>query len=196
MAFKPVVDGWILPDAVTAAANTNDVALLTGITADEGAGLPMMPDATLSEADKATRRDQGRGRALAALYLWAEPRLAGRTPVYVYVWSHTEPGANSAYYGAFHSSELPYVFQTLDAGDRPFTATDHRLATTVGRYWVNFVKTGDPNGKSLVAWPKLTVGGRMLDIGDETRVVPMVDDATLEHFRDVVAKGGKIGLFR
>ena len=196
LAFKPVVDGWILPDAATATANTNDVAILTGITADEGAGLPMMPDATLSDADKTFKRLEGRGRALAALYLWAEPRLAGATPVYVYVWSHPEPGANSAYYGAFHSSELPYVFQTLDTGDRPFTAEDRRLATTISGYWVNFVKTGNPNGKGMVAWPKLTAGRQILDIGDKTRVEPMLDEATLKHYRDIVAGGGKIGLFQ
>ena len=54
--FGPVVDGWILPDAATAKANTNDVAILTGITADEGAGLPLMPDTTISDADKAAKR--------------------------------------------------------------------------------------------------------------------------------------------
>ena len=84
--------------------------------------------------------------------------MGGATPVYAYLWSHPEPGTNAAYYGAFHSSELPYVFETLDVGHRPFTAEDHRIATTISGYWVNFVKTGNPNGKGLVAWPKLTAG--------------------------------------
>ena len=60
------------------------------------------------------------------------------------------PGDNQ---GAFHSSELWYMFGTLDRSWRPWEPCDHRLSDRMLDYWSNFVKTGDPNGDRLPAWP-------------------------------------------
>jgi para-nitrobenzyl esterase len=54
--------------------------------------------------------------------------------------------------GASHGAELSYVFQTSPA----FTAEQVTLSNTMQTYWANFAKTGDPNGGSLLAWPKFT----------------------------------------
>jgi cytochrome c553 len=76
---------------------------------------------------------------------WARERLSStRQPIYAYLWTHPEPGPEAARYGAFHSSEIPYVFGTLDTSKRPFAPVDRALAKELGTYWVNFVKTGDP----------------------------------------------------
>lgn len=64
--------------------------------------------------------------------------------------------------GAAHASEIPYVFDTYGA---PYIAmvsakhageatdADRAVARTMQAYWVNFAKTGDPNGPGLPAWP-------------------------------------------
>ena len=57
-------------------------------------------------------------------------------------------------FGAFHSGEIVYAFNNLHTLDRPWEQIDHQLAETMSDYWVNFVKTGNPNGASLVFWPK------------------------------------------
>ena len=36
---------------------------------------------------------------------------------------------------------------------RPATEEDRALNKLVSSYWINFAKTGDPNGKGLPAWP-------------------------------------------
>ncbi len=77
----------------------------------------------------------------------------GRKPAYVYYFSHDLPGDNA---GAFHSSELWYMFGTLSRCWRPFTEADHTLSDKMLNYWTNFMKTGDPNGEGLDEWNPCT----------------------------------------
>ena len=54
---------------------------------------------------------------------------------------------DESFYGAFHSSDLWYMFDSMrdDAyGQRAWTEADHALGDAMSSYWANFVKTGDP----------------------------------------------------
>ncbi len=55
--------------------------------------------------------------------------------------------------GAFHSGEIPYVFDTLHVFPWLIEDADHQVAHLTTSYWLNFVKTGNPNGDQLPAWP-------------------------------------------
>ena len=151
-------------------------------------------DAQANQAEGALVRDRG----LASMAVWAEQRQRkSKQPIYAYLWTHAEPGPDAARYGAFHSSEIPYVFDTLDASpERPFTALDRQLAAEMGSYWVNFVKTGDPNGPGLPAWPAyLQTDKQVVEIGATTKKHPILPQAKLELFERHVESGGKLGLF-
>ena len=57
---------------------------------------------------------------------------------------------------SWHSNELWYTFASLKQGTppaRPWEEADLKLADLMSSYWANFIKTGDPNGASLPAWP-------------------------------------------
>lgn len=77
----------------------------------------------------------------------------GREPAYVYLFSRDLPGDSL---GAWHSSELWYMFGTLDRSWRPFNEHDRQLSKVMLDYWTNFMKTGNPNQSGLLPWEPCT----------------------------------------
>ena len=94
--------------------------------------------------------------------VWAEPaRFTARiftekkVPAYLYLFSYVpESMKERMKFGASHGSEIPYVFDNLTERNG-FTVTpkDKDVAKMMNTYWVNFAKTGHPNGKELSKWP-------------------------------------------
>ena len=115
----------------------------------------------------------------------------------MYMFAHVEPGPDSARYAAFHSSELPYAFRTLDKSpERHFTAADRALARVVSAYWVNFVKTGDPNGNGLSSWPRLVVSDpQIMRLDVNSTAQPLLPAPRLQAMRDYLAHGGNPSIF-
>ncbi len=99
-------------------------------------------------------------RAWASLHEQHHPDSA-----YVYYFDRRLPGRDSEFYGAFHSGELYYVFDTLASTERPWTSSDTTLAEIMSSYWANFAATGDPNGAGLPAWPRYR-GSQVQGLGE------------------------------
>jgi para-nitrobenzyl esterase len=147
-----------------------------------------------ARALRAVRRDLG----LAALYQWSRLRLArDPTGVYAYLWRHREPGPRSRRWRVFHSSEIPYVFGTLSAApQRHFLPLDRAISRRMSRYWVNFVKTGNPNGPGLPAWPALRLRGlRIMRLGAHIAARPILPPKLLQAMRTFISAGGRPALF-
>ena len=101
--------------------------------------------------------------------------MASGSTAYLYYFTHVPPHPRARELRAFHAAEIPYVFDVVPSTDPreagfAYTATDRALADTMSRYWVNFVATGDPNGKSLPRWvPYRPDTEPYLEFGDTIR---------------------------
>lgn len=72
---------------------------------------------------------------------------------YAYQFARPLPGDDA---GAYHSSELWYIFQTLSRSWRPFTPGDYNLSDKMVDAWTNFSKYGNPNGRGRGPWAPYT----------------------------------------
>ncbi|MCR5079421.1 MAG: carboxylesterase family protein [Bacilli bacterium] len=70
---------------------------------------------------------------------------------YLYFFDVDAPGDDNE---AFHSSDLRYVFDTLDKSWRPYDEEDNRIAKLMCDYIASFIKSGDPNGDNRPTWIK------------------------------------------
>ncbi|MGD0771810.1 MAG: carboxylesterase family protein [Candidatus Solibacter sp.] len=92
-------------------------------------------------------------------YLYARPR-----PAYLGMPGQPAPAAPSgpppgaqqppAPRGAAHSAEIQYAMGNLDLDKRyAWEPADYEVSKTMQAYFVNFIKTGNPNGPGLPDWP-------------------------------------------
>ena len=126
LGTRPVVDGYVSEESFDEAAlegRIKDIPYMIGYTRDD-----------MGNPEEGIRR-------------FCELRNAAGKPVFAYQFAHALPDDEAGSHdmkGAFHSSELWYMFKSLDRGDRPFTQADWDLAEHVVSCWTNFAKTGDP----------------------------------------------------
>ena len=211
--FLGNVDGWLLPDdvyALFAAGKQNDVPLLVGSNADEGTAFA--PPAISAEVfrQQVSRRFGGRAGAFLELYpagsaeearasvaavtrdqtfgwemrTWARLQTrTGKSKAYLYYFSRVPPGLAGAVYGAYHASEIVYVFHNLGLSDRPWEPVDRTLSDALSSYWVNFAATGDPNGRDLPQWPPYDERADLvMALGNQIEVRPAPHTPALDFF--------------
>jgi para-nitrobenzyl esterase len=93
-------------------------------------------------------------------WTWIEAqRTQGKAPLYRYCFDHapkTQAGffpADATNPGAFHSCELPFVFDVPGALGWEVRQADVVVAKLMADYWVNFIRSGNPNSEGLTDWP-------------------------------------------
>lgn len=123
-------------------------------------------------------------RSKVGTWLWSRLRASNAAitnPVYNYLWDHAPPGRNQ---GAFHESEINYVLNNLYATDLPWEAIDYEIATKMNSYWVNFVKTGNPNGGDLTKWDVVSDSQVVQELGDGWDVISIGPEDAVQLLQD------------
>jgi para-nitrobenzyl esterase len=154
---------------------------------------PASSDAQSKESNLAAVRDQV---ASQARILTSRMAGTGKAKSYRYYFSHKPPIPNGMFreqaaheLGAFHSSELEYVFHNLDTRPYEWTDTDRKLSDAMSAYWVNFAKTGNPNGNGLPNWPACDAKNDVLmEFGDKPEARPGIDKAAVDFLQSTLAK--------
>lgn len=141
------------PVPASAAAYEETIRARYGDLADDF--LKLYPASDMKESILETTRD--------GLYGWTAERLVRKQtalgqPSYLYMFDHGYPAQDSAGLHAFHASELPYVFGTMDSTPPlwpkiPADPREQALSDAMIGYWTSFAKTGTPQAANAPAWP-------------------------------------------
>ncbi len=195
----PITDGVIVTantDSQFARGAQAHVPAIIGNNDDElgfvpAAFLPMVNGPALAalgakaEAVKAAYgTPENATRHVAGDLMFTEPALAIATrhaksaPTWLYRFGYVAAAKRQPGMGAGHATDVIFQFDNLAHADFAATAEDQTVARRVADYWVNFARTGDPNGAGLPRWTSLDPKApAMLAIGVDPKMAPAASPA-------------------
>ena len=154
-----------------------------------------------ADNDEQARRaavDAGRDATVGLqMRSWARAQTqTGKSAVYVYFFSRVHPyvpGVTFADHdprtvGAYHTGDVPYWLETLDALNllrktRDWTDPDRQLAESMSNALVAFASSGNPNTSGQSDWPKYRSDREKIrELGSSNHAVPWPDSAKMDFF--------------
>lgn len=217
--WGPVIDGHYLPESPLSAVTSgraNSVPLLMGSTLRDPDGFRVGndPEAFHARARLIYGSDYDKFAKLCGVdsvqtlnMYYESPAFStfeignayvaerwleqGKGPVYLYRFNPDIPGDDA---GAFHSSDLWFVFETLAKCWRPFVGKHYDLARQMCNYWTNFAKTGNPNGLDhngmpMPEWKPCADGrSRVMFFGDAPQALEERTEALMRFELDRLKK--------
>ncbi|MDR2405025.1 MAG: carboxylesterase family protein [Deltaproteobacteria bacterium] len=218
-SFFPVPDGKVIPKVPQdnlASGDFNQVKLLMGFNGDESSifltnmdepesAKSMVteylgPDVVQAFFDKYQPKsdeevyDLVRRLMTMGIFTAGSKRVADLhskfQDVYLFRFEYVSDKSKSEKLGAFHTSELPYVFGYLDK-EGLTKDSEKKLSEDIRTRWVNFIKTGDPNqGKSPpteAPWPRYTrENPQALHIDTDLKAAPLAEADDMELISDLL----------
>ena len=195
MRFRPVADGNIIPDdlySLYEAGKFNYTPVLLGHTSDEVGAfggnenvtpddfikkirgqyksyadtlLAAYPHATEEEATLSSRNLRNDSSFSWNTWTWSRLQSRKGEKAFQYRFDYHPDSPDG---GSGHGSDVPYAFQTLEGDEEGVKKDDLKLSDMISTYWVNFAKTGDPNGTDLLQWPVFSEDDSKIMEFDET----------------------------
>ena len=97
-------------------------------------------------------------------YCWS--RCASRLePVYEYIFTKENKTISSQ-----HTGELYYCYGSWKHNPSRYHKEDRKLSDEMMSYWINFIRTGNPNGKDLPEWKTFTQD-EIMELGKHTGMI-------------------------
>jgi para-nitrobenzyl esterase len=113
-------------------------------------------------------------------YLWNNYMVKQGKPAYEYYFTKTNNSLSN-----YHAGEIPYAYGNLWRHPGLYNEDDYKLSDIMQQYFVNFAKTGDPNGEGLPKWEARTVDNNLL-LQLDTKI-KMTEDPN-EKLYDIIDK--------
>jgi para-nitrobenzyl esterase len=136
--------------------------------------------------------------------VWGEPaRFAAQSvaakgdPAYIFLFSYVPAAMKERMrFGPGHGTDISFVFDNLRVPEGgTANPEDKEVARMMNAFWVNFAKTGNPNGKDLPKWPVYNPKmNQILDIQPDGKPVGKSDPrkARLDVIEKAVNMGDKL----
>jgi para-nitrobenzyl esterase len=214
--WAPIVDGTIIPDQPSRLYTQNHyqrIPVMVGTNTNEGnLFLRHYHPSDLSSFTAWVNRDYAPcGKTILDTYAPASAKdahsaadrlitdsnflynafsIARSTHAFLYRFTHVSPDGEASGMGAFHSSELPYVFgHTHEKNFQPY---DHKLSDQMMTMWLHFARTGDPRLMESSEWTRTGSNGEYLymDFGDKLEVKDL-PDTTMKIWTNLWPPSGK-----
>jgi para-nitrobenzyl esterase len=184
-SFGPTIDGRMVVEAVAAgfaAGHESRIPLIIGSNDDEtgsdGEQEELASSGTTSDELRRHYPDLARPSDRAARFytdkVFSEPvRLLARlhaasgAPTFRYRFAYA-PEARRANPEGGHGRELQFIFGVEGVpGAGILSRADREVANRMRAYWINFAKSGDPNGADLPHWDAAAGSDRLLLITND-----------------------------
>jgi para-nitrobenzyl esterase len=180
--MRSILPGLPDPSSFTAASYEARIRANYGPLAD--AFLRLYPADAIGPNMLAAARD--------GFFAWHAQRLVREQArlgqaAYLYYFDHGTPAADEAGIHAFHASEVPYMFGTIDRVTPlwpaiPDTREERALSDAMVDYWSSFARTGAPRAPGQPDWPPHHQGAAYMIFAGTPRVAAdLMPDAYRLH---------------
>jgi len=210
--FWPVVDGKAITGDIYKlyeAGNYNDVNVIVGYNSDEGS--LFVHQMTLDHYNAMTKNYGPMAEVIKTVYpatndqealyaaqdifrdtafgwgTWAWANLqskTGKSNVYMYYFAQqSQNSIMKDTRGATHVAEMPFIYG-WNWG--PMTEAEKHMAQILPQYWINFIKTGDPNADGLPYWTTYRQGeATVMDMQNGFHLTPAPNKPQMEFWENV-----------
>ncbi|MBQ7060909.1 MAG: carboxylesterase family protein [Clostridia bacterium] len=101
-------------------------------------------------------------------YCWSSLLADEGRSAYLYFFNKDNGGI-----GSIHSGEIAYAYGNLDGRSKNYDGSDLALSETMVSYWLNFIRTGDPNDEGLPVWERFNDAPELvLELSNEVSMQP------------------------
>ncbi len=113
-------------------------------------------------------------------YVWNNYLIDQGVPCYEYYFTKTNNSLSN-----YHAGELPYAYGNLWRHPGLYDKEDYALSEIMQNYWVNFAKTGNPNGEGLPKWEMRSKSeDRLLQLDTD---IKMIEDPNMDLYKVIDA---------